>query len=123
MLITNKIQLVPTPVKNQQSNAIVERLHQSLNNIFSISLNQYPSTTFEEVSTMIHRKCVSAQFATRTTSHSQCKFSPREMAFGRNMLHPFSTQVNWNEIVKKHTHMRTMGEDSTITRSKIKTKS
>ena len=48
---------------------------------------------------MVHRQCAAAQFAIRTTSHSQHKFSAGEMAFGRNMLHPFSTQVKWNDIL------------------------
>ena len=50
---------------------------------------------------MVHRQCAVAQFAIRATSHSQYKFSPGEMVFGRNMLHPFFTQVNWNDILNR----------------------
>ena len=99
MLIKNNIQPVPTTVKNPPSNAIVERLHQTLNIIISISPRQNPPTLFEEVSSMAHRKCASAQFAIRATSHSQHKFSPGQMAFGRHMLLPFSTQVNWDDDI------------------------
>ena len=101
MLIKNNIQPVPTTVKNPQSNAIVERLHQTLSTIISISLHQNPPTSFEEVSSMVHRKCAAAQFAIRAASHSQHKFSPGEMAFGRHMLLPFSVQINWDEILRR----------------------
>ena len=50
---------------------------------------------------MMQRKCASAQFAIRATSHSQRKLSPDEMAFGRNMLHPFSTHVNWDDFLSQ----------------------
>ena len=50
---------------------------------------------------MVHRKCAAAQFAIRATSHSQHKFSSGEMAFGRHMLLPFSTQINWDEILRR----------------------
>ena len=63
MLSKNNIQSVPTTVKNPQSNAVVERLHQTLKTTIAISLNENPPTSFEEVSSLIHTKCASAQFA------------------------------------------------------------
>ena len=101
MLLRNNIHPVPTTVKNPQSNAIVEHLHQTLNTIISISIRQHPPSSFEDVSSMIHRQCATVQFGIQATSHSQHKFSPGEMAFGRNMLHPFSAQVKWNNILNK----------------------
>ena len=91
----------PYNSKNPQSNAIVERLQQTLNTIISISLIQNPPTSFEEVSSMVYRKCVSAQFAIRATRHSQHKFSPGEMAFGRHTRLPFSVQINWDDILRR----------------------
>ena len=69
MLAKNNIQSVPTTVKNPQSNAVVERLHQTLKTTIAISLRETPPTSFEEVSSLIHRKCVSAQFAIKDTVH------------------------------------------------------
>ena len=87
MLAKNNIQSVPTTVKNPQSNSVVERLHQTLKTTIAISLNENPPTSFEEVASLIHRKCAAAQFAVRATVHSQNKLSPGEMSFGRHMLY------------------------------------
>ena len=97
MLSKNNIQSVPTTVKNPQSNAAVERLHKTLKTTIAISLNEDPPTSLEEVSSLIHRKCASAQFAIRATVHSHTKLSPGEMSFGRRMLYPFPGQIDWQQ--------------------------
>ena len=101
MLAKNNIQSVPTTIKNPQSNAVVERLHQTLKTTIAISLRENPPNSFEEVSSLIHRKCASAQFAIRATIHSHNKMSPGEMAFGRHMLYPFSKQIDWQQIMNR----------------------
>ena len=101
MLAKNNIKSVPTKVKNPQSNAVLEKLHQTLKTTITISLKENPSTSFEEVSSLIHRKCASAQFAIGATVHSHNKLSPSEMAFGRYMLYPFSRQVDWQQILNR----------------------
>ena len=60
MLAKNNIKSVPTTVKNPQSNDVVERLHQTLKTTIAISLKENPPTSFEEVSSLIHRKCALA---------------------------------------------------------------
>ena len=101
ILARNNIESISTTVKNPQLNAIIERLHQTLNTIISISLQENPPTSFEEVSTLIQRKCPAAQFAIRATSHSQYKVSPGELAYGRHMLYPFSKQIDWNQLLEQ----------------------
>ena len=112
MLLKNNIQSIPTTVKNPQANAIVERMHQTISTMIAISLHENPPTNFEDVSSLIMRKCKAAQFAIRATTHSTLKFSPGELAFGRNILHPFSTQINWKELLK--------GKQETIDKANIK---
>ena len=97
----NNIQSIPTTVKNPQANAIVGQMHQTISTRIAISLKENPATKFEDVSSLVMRKCKVAQFVIRATTHSTLKFSPGELAFGRNILHPFSTQVNWEELLKK----------------------
>ena len=63
------------------------------------SLKENPLTKFEDVSSLVVRKCKAAQFAIRATTHSTLKFSPGELAFGRNILYPFPTQINWSELL------------------------
>ncbi len=101
MLQKNNIKSIPTTIKNPQANTIVERMHQTISTMIAISLKENPPTKFEEVSSLVMRKCKAAQFAIRATTHSTLKFSPGELAFGRNILHPFATQVNWDELLQK----------------------
>ena len=48
MLRRNKIKSVPTAVKNFQSNAIVERMHQSISTMLAISLRKILSTKLKK---------------------------------------------------------------------------
>ena len=100
MLRENDIQSVPTTIKNPQANAIVERMHQLISTI-AISLKENPPTSFEEVSILVQRKYMSAQFAQRTTVDTALKYSPGEFAFGGNILHPLSSQINWEDLMKE----------------------
>ena len=99
MLSKNNIISVPTTVKNPQYNAVAERLHQTLKTTIAISLQENPPTSYEEVSSLIHRKCASAQFAIRATVNSHTKVSPGQLAFGRHMLYPFSKQIDWKQLL------------------------
>ncbi len=101
MLKKNNIKSVPTTVKNPQSNAMVERMHQSISTMLAISIQENPPKGFEEAANLVQRKCMDTQFSLRATVHSTMKLSPGELAFGRNMLNPFSTQINWDELLKR----------------------
>ena len=90
---------MPTTVKNPQANAIVERMHQSISTMIAITLKENPPHKFEEVSNLIHRKCMAAQYAIRATVHTALKYTPGELAFNRDMLHPFPSKVNWKQII------------------------
>ena len=70
MLKKNSISSVPTTVKNPQANAVVERLHQTLKTTIVISLKENPPQSFEEVSSLIQRKCAAAQYVIRANIHS-----------------------------------------------------
>ena len=101
MLKRNSISSVPTTVKNPQANAVVEQLHQTLKITIAISLRENPSQSFEEVSSLIQRKCVAAWFTICATIHSQTRLPPWEMVFWRHALYPFSKQVDWNELLER----------------------
>ena len=101
MLQRNNITSVPITVKNHQSNAVVERLHQTPKTTIAVSLQENPPVSYEEVSSLIQCKCVAAQFSIRATIHSQIKSSPGEMAFGRHVLYPFSKQIDWKQILNR----------------------
>ena len=98
MLRRNKIKSVPTTVKNPQSNAIVERMHQSISTMIAISLRENPPNKFEEVSSLVYSKYFAAQYAIRATVNTILKNTPGELAFGRSMLHPFPSKVDWSQL-------------------------
>ena len=76
MLRKNNIKSVPTSIKNPQSNAIVERLHQTVSTMIAISIQENPPYSFEQVSSLVYRKCMAAQYAIRSSVHTTLKYSP-----------------------------------------------
>ena len=100
MLRKNKIKSVPTTVKNPQSNAIVERIDQSISTMITISLRENPPNKFEEVSSLVYSKCMTSQYAIRATVNTTLKNTPGELAFGRSMLHPFPSKIDWSKVLK-----------------------
>ena len=100
MLRRNNIKSVPTTVKNPQANAMVERMHQSISTMLAISIQENPPKSYEEAANLVQSKCMTTQFALRATIHSIMKISPGELAFGRNILNPFSPQINWVEMLQ-----------------------
>ena len=50
---------------------------------------------------MIHRKYAAVQFVIKATSHRHHKVYSGEIVFGRIMLHQFSTQVKWGDILRQ----------------------
>ena len=99
MLERNKIKSVPTTVKNPQANAIVERMHQSISTMIAISLRENPPQKYEEVSTLVFRKCMAAQYAIRSTINMTLQHTPGELAFGRDMLVPVPSKIDWKQIL------------------------
>ena len=45
---------------------------------------------------------MAAQFENRAAVHKILKMQPGQLAFGRDMLSPFSIQVDWDEILNRH---------------------
>ena len=101
MLQRNRIKSVPTTVKNPQANTIVERMHQSISTMIVISLQENPPHKYEEISTLVFRKCMAAQYAIRSTVNTTLKNTPGEWTFGRDMLLPFPSNVNWPNLFRR----------------------
>ena len=101
MLERNKIKSVPTTVKNPQANAIVERMHQSISTTIAISLRENPPLKYEEVSTLVFRKCMATQYAIRSTINMTLKHTPGELAFGRDMLMSIRSQIDWKQLLSR----------------------
>ena len=95
MLARNGIKSVPTTVKNPQANAIVERMHQSINTMIAISLCENPPIKYEDISSLVFNKYMAAQYAVRSIVNSSLNHTPGELAFGRDMIMPIPSKVNW----------------------------
>ena len=101
MLQKHKIKSVTTtvnPPPPPQANAIVERMHQSISTMIAISLRQNLPSKYEDVSNLVFRNCMAAQYAVRTTVNMTLKHTPGELAFGRDMILPVSSNVNYEQL-------------------------
>ena len=78
----------------------MERMHQSISTMIAISLKENPPTKYEDVSNLIHRKCMAVQYAMGATVHSTLKYSPGELTFHRDMIQPFPSKIDWKQIVE-----------------------
>jgi len=73
-------------VKNPQSNAACERLHQSMGNTLRALNYAHPPRNEAEAEERVNSALQTAACAARTATHSTMKLSPGLMAFHRDML-------------------------------------
>lgn len=77
---------VPTTVKNPQSNAICERLHQTVANILRTVVYTHPPKDQEQAEEMLDQSLAMAMRATRASMHRILKTTPGAIAFRRDMF-------------------------------------
>ena len=83
---------------NPQSNGIVERVHQVLNDMlrtFELEAQQLES------SDPWTRFLSATAFAIRSTYHTTLEATPAQLVFGRDMLLPVKFEANWAQIKMK----------------------
>ena len=88
-------------VRNPQANAIVERIHQVIDNMIR---------TFEledkDVDQDVWKGIIAAtSFAVRSTWHSTLQATPGQLVFGRDMVFAQSFAANWNLIRQRRQRM------------------
>ena len=99
VLIKNKIKYVLVTVNNPKSNAIVERIHQSISTTIAISLRENPPAKYEDISNLFFTKCMAVQHTiSRSIVNMTLKHKPGELAFGRDMILPISSDINWKYL-------------------------
>ena len=85
----------PTSGYNPQSNGVVERVHQVLNDMLR---------TFELEHKKLNSKepwkqfLAAAAFAIRATYHTTLQATPAQLVYGRDMLLPIKFNANWAQI-------------------------
>ena len=85
MLRRHGIKPAGSMVKNPQSNAVCERLHQSIGNTLR-AVQTLPVRTKEEASARVHSALQTVAYAARAAIHTTLQMSPRSMAFHRDMI-------------------------------------
>ena len=73
MLRLHHIKDVPTTIKNPQSNAICERMHQTIENMLRTFLYNQSPHDFQQLQDLVDSAIASAIYAMRTTIHTTLK--------------------------------------------------
>ena len=86
MLEINGIKDVPTTVKNPQSNAICERMHQTAANVLRTLLHTNPPQNALQASALIDSALATTMHATRASIHRTLRTTPGALVFQRDMF-------------------------------------
>lgn len=88
------IQPKSTTIKNPQTNAVVERVHQTIgDSLRAMNLATRPVDT-----SSIHGILQSIAWGLRTTFHTALRTSPGQLTFGQDMVIPATYLANWRHI-------------------------
>jgi transposase InsO family protein len=86
ILEINGIQDVPTTVKNPQSNAICERMHQTAANVLRTLLHSHPPQNALQAGALIDSALATTMHATRASIHRTLRTTPGALVFQRDMF-------------------------------------
>ena len=104
MLERYDIQRRPTTTKNPQSNAICERMHQTVGNSLRVLRQFNPPAGAQTPQALLDTALANAMYATRATYHASLKTTPGAMAFHRDMVMnvPFIADLNLIQQHRQH---------------------
>ena len=88
----------PSTAYNPQSNGIVERVHQVLND--SLRMFELEERELNEEDPWTEFLSAAA-FAIRSTYHTTLEATPAQLVYGRDMLLPVQFRANWNRLKSK----------------------
>jgi hypothetical protein len=86
ILELNGIKDVPTSVKNPQSNAICERMHQTAANVLRTLLHAHPPQNALQAGALIDSALATTMHATRASIHRTLRTTPGALVFQRDMF-------------------------------------
>ena len=73
-------------------------MHQSISTMIATSLCENPPIKYEDISNLVFDKCMAAQYDVRSTVNMSINHTPGELAFGRDMILPIPSKLNWNKL-------------------------
>jgi Integrase core domain. len=88
-----------TTIKNLQSNAVVERIHQVIDSM--IKTQQLEDQVLDYVNPF-GKLLASIAWAIRSSYHRMLKATPAQLVFGRDMIFNNKTIVNWDLVCKRN---------------------
>ena len=100
-LVSQGITGCPSTVKNPQSNAILERVHDVMKTSLRTECHTNPPTNVTEANAIVDRVLASAQYAVRVCVNKTFGVSPGTIVFQRDMLLPIPIVVNLQQLRHK----------------------
>ena len=98
ILETLDIKSVPTTSKNPQSNAICERMHQTVATILKTSIEASPPQNDDDVNNLVEDALAAAMHGLRATVSTTLKATPGGLAFSRDMFLNVPLIADWQTI-------------------------
>jgi hypothetical protein len=94
-----------TSAKNPQSNAICERMHQTVGNVLRTLLHGKPPQNIANAKDYVDKALSIAMHAMRVGIHSTMGSSPGNLIFNRDMFLNVPLIANWHAITLKQEHL------------------
>jgi hypothetical protein len=105
LLQSCKIKDVPTSSKNPQSNAICERMHQTVGNVLRTLLHGEPPEGITSAKDFMDEALSTAMHAMRTGVHTTLGSSPGSLIFNRDMFLNIPLIADWHAITQRREHL------------------
>ncbi len=102
----------PSNKKTPTSNAICERMHQSVGNILRTMSTLNPPTALETGKLMVDTALANTVFALRASCHGGLKATPGSLVFGRDMILDIPVVADWITIQQ---HKQQLIDTRTVT--------
>jgi len=100
LLLSLGIKDVCITSKNPQSNAICERMHQTVANVLRSIVHSNPPRTCQQANRLVDDALATAMYAMRTTIATTIGSSPGSLAFARDMFLNVPLVADWQLIAR-----------------------
>jgi hypothetical protein len=90
--------------KNPQSNAICERMHQTVTNVLRTLVHTNPPQIMTQARDIIDDALATAMYAMQTTAATTLESTPGALAFARDMFLNMPLIADWQAIAHTHEH-------------------
>jgi hypothetical protein len=96
---------VCTTTKNPQSNAVCERMHQTVGNVLRTLLHGNPPQTIANAAQYVEEALSIAMHTMRAGVHSTLGSSPGNLVFNRDMFLNIPLIADWHAITQRREHL------------------